>query len=94
MPLRRQLLRDTSGPWVLAWCRRLHHVADSGRQSELEAPGSDYNRRTLSGSVGIRVLTEPDRFSVIYPGPSIKVCLLERVLRDRRNDRVGNVSIL
>jgi RES domain-containing protein len=38
-------------------------------------------------------LTEPDRFRVIYFGSSLKVCFLERVLRDRRNGRVGDVPI-
>ena len=38
-------------------------------------------------------LAEPDRFGVIYFGSSLKVCFLERVLRDRRNGRVGDVPI-
>jgi len=38
-------------------------------------------------------LAEPDRFGVIYFGSSLKVCFLERVLRDRRNGRLGDVPI-
>jgi hypothetical protein len=38
-------------------------------------------------------LPEKDRFGVIYFGSSLKVCFLERVLRDRRNGRLGDVPI-
>jgi hypothetical protein len=36
---------------------------------------------------------EKDRFGVIYFGSSLKVCFLERVLRDLRNARLGDVPI-
>lgn len=36
---------------------------------------------------------ERDRFGVIYFGSSLKVCFLERILRDRRNGRLGDVPI-
>jgi hypothetical protein len=39
------------------------------------------------------VLPEKDCFGVIYFGSSLKVCFLERVLRDRRNGRLGDVPI-
>jgi hypothetical protein len=38
-------------------------------------------------------LPEKDRFGIIYFGSSVKVCFLERVLRDLRNGRLGDVSI-
>jgi len=38
-------------------------------------------------------LPEKDRFGIIYFGSSLKVCFLERVLRDRRNGRLGDVPI-
>jgi hypothetical protein len=38
-------------------------------------------------------LAEKDRFGVIYFGSSLKVCFLVRVLRDRRNGRLGDVPI-
>ena len=38
-------------------------------------------------------LPEKDRFGVIYFGSSLKVCFLERVLRDLRNGRVGDVPV-
>ena len=38
-------------------------------------------------------LAEPDRFAVIYFGSSLKVCFLERVLRDQRNGRIGDIPI-
>ena len=38
-------------------------------------------------------LHEKDRFGVIYFGSSLKVCFLERVLRDLRNSRLGDVPI-
>ena len=38
-------------------------------------------------------LPEKDRFGVIYFGSSLKVCFLERILRDLRNGRVGDVPI-
>jgi hypothetical protein len=38
-------------------------------------------------------LPEKDRFGVVYFGSSVKVCFLERVLRDRRNGRLGDVPI-
>jgi len=38
-------------------------------------------------------LPEKDRFGIIYFGSSLKVCFLERVLRDLRNGRLGDVPI-
>jgi RES domain len=38
-------------------------------------------------------LPEKDRFGVIYFGSSLKVCFLERILRDLRNGRLGDVPI-
>ena len=38
-------------------------------------------------------LPEKDRFGVIYFGSSLKVCFLERILRDRRNGPLGDVPI-
>jgi RES domain-containing protein len=38
-------------------------------------------------------LPEKDRFRVIYFGSSLKVCFLERILRDLRNGRLGDVPI-
>jgi RES domain len=38
-------------------------------------------------------LPEKDRFGVIYFGSSLKVCFLERVLRDLRNGQIGDVPI-
>lgn len=38
-------------------------------------------------------LPEADRFGVIYLGTSLKVCFLEKVLRDRRNGRLGDIPI-
>jgi hypothetical protein len=38
-------------------------------------------------------LPEKDRFGVIYFGSSLKVCFLERILRDIRNGRLGDVPI-
>jgi len=38
-------------------------------------------------------LPEKDRFGIIYFGSSLKVCFLERVLRDLRNARLGDVPI-
>ncbi|MBV8453970.1 MAG: RES family NAD+ phosphorylase [Deltaproteobacteria bacterium] len=38
-------------------------------------------------------LPEKDRFGVIYLGSSLKVCFLERVLRDLRNGQIGDVPI-
>ena len=38
-------------------------------------------------------LSEKDRFGVVYFGSSLKVCFLERVLRDLRNGELGDVPI-
>src|SRR5260370_42033614 len=38
-------------------------------------------------------LPEEDGFGIIYFGSSLKVCFLERVLRDLRNGRLGDVPI-
>ena len=38
-------------------------------------------------------LPEKDRFGIIYFGSSLKVCFLERVLRDLRNGQLGDVPI-
>ena len=38
-------------------------------------------------------LPEKDRFGTIYFGSSLKVCFLERVLRDLRNGQLGDVPI-
>ena len=38
-------------------------------------------------------LPESERFAVIYFGSSLKVCFLERVLRDRRNGKLGDIPI-
>ena len=38
-------------------------------------------------------LSEKDRFGVVYLGSSLKVCFLERVLRDVRNSQIGDVPI-
>ena len=38
-------------------------------------------------------LSEKDRFGVVYLGSSLKVCFLERVLRDLRNGQIGDVPI-
>lgn len=38
-------------------------------------------------------LPKKDRFGVIYFGSSLKVCFLERILRDIRNGRLGDVPI-
>jgi hypothetical protein len=38
-------------------------------------------------------LPEKDRFGVAYFGSSLKVCFLERVLRDLRNGQLGDVPI-
>jgi hypothetical protein len=38
-------------------------------------------------------LPEKDRFGVIYFGSSLKFCFLERILRDIRNGRLGDVPI-
>jgi hypothetical protein len=38
-------------------------------------------------------LPEKDRFGVIYFGSSLKVCFLERILRDIRNGGLGDVPI-
>jgi RES domain-containing protein len=38
-------------------------------------------------------LAEKNRFGVIYFGSSLKVCFLERVLRDLRNGQIGEVPI-
>jgi hypothetical protein len=38
-------------------------------------------------------LPEKDRFGIIYFGSSLKVCFLERILRDLRNGRLGDVPI-
>ncbi|MFY9984155.1 MAG: hypothetical protein WAM44_04525 [Chthoniobacterales bacterium] len=38
-------------------------------------------------------LPEPDRFGVIYFGSSLRLCFFERVLRDRRNGRLGDLPM-
>jgi hypothetical protein len=38
-------------------------------------------------------LPENDRFGIIYFGSSLKVCFLERVLRDLRNGQLGDVPM-